>query len=164
VISAAKLEKICISEVVGYVIQVHMLHPSDNNTLVHSTPSTIQRVLEQFDDVFADKQGLPPQRAADHQIPLKEGSWAPNIKPYRIPHKQKNEVEKLIKSMLQDGIIRTSNSPYSSLAILVRKKDESWRLCIDYRELNSHTIKDKFPISVIEDLLDELFGAKVFNK
>jgi hypothetical protein len=73
-------------------------------------------------------------------------------------------VKSLIKSMLQDDIIKPSNNPYSSPAILVKKKDGSWRLCIDYRELNSQTIKDKFPIPVIKDLLDELHGAKVFTK
>jgi hypothetical protein len=88
---------------------------------------------------------------------LKEGANPPNIKPYKVPHKQTNEVEKLIQAMFQEAIIRPSNNPYSSPTILVRKKDGSWRLCIDYRELNSQTSKDKFPIPVIEDLLDELF-------
>jgi hypothetical protein len=107
---------------------------------------------------------LPPSRDCDHHIPLLEGSKPPTIMPYRIPHKHKDEVEKLIKSMLQDGIIRSSNSPYSSPTILVRKKDGSWRLCIDYKELNSQTVRDKFPIPVIEDMLNELYGARVFSK
>jgi hypothetical protein len=95
---------------------------------------------------------------------LQEGSKPPNIRPYRIPHKQKDEVEKLIKSMLKDAIIRPSNSPYSSPAIFARKKDGSLHLCIDYRELNSQTINDKFPIPVIEDMLDQQYGAQVFSK
>jgi hypothetical protein len=65
-------------------------------------------------------------------------------------------VEKLIQAMLKDELIRPSSNPYSSPAILVRKKDESWRLCITYRELNAQTIKNKLPIPIIEDLLDEL--------
>jgi hypothetical protein len=81
-----------------------------------------------------------------------------------VPHKQKDEVDKLIQTMLQDVVIRPSNSHYSSLAILVRKKDGSWRMCIDYRELNSQTMKNKFPIPVIKDLLDELHGATIFSK
>jgi hypothetical protein len=81
-----------------------------------------------------------------------------------MSHSQKNFVELLIKSMLKNAEIRPSKSPYSSPAILVRKKDKSWRLCVDFRGLNDMTIKNKFPIPVIEDLLDELNGAIIFSK
>jgi hypothetical protein len=77
---------------------------------------------------------------------------------------QRDEVERLIQAMMDGALIRPSHSTNCSPAILVRKKDVSWRLCIDYRELNSQTIKNKFPILVIEDLLDELHGTQVFTK
>jgi hypothetical protein len=123
----------------------------------------IAAVLQQFKDVFLTSS-LPPKRGSDHAIPLHQGSKPPNLRPYRIPHKQKEEVERLIQDMLKDEIIRPSSSSYSSPALLARKKDGSWRLCIDYRELNEQTVKNKFPIPMIEDLLDELYGAAVFSK
>lgn len=114
--------------------------------------------------MFAEPQHLSPQRSHDHSIPLKDGTEAINVRPYRYPAIQKTEIENMIQEMLKMRIIRESTSPFSSPIIMVKKKDGSWRMCVDYRELNKHTIKDKFPIPIIEELLDELYGAAVFSK
>lgn len=70
----------------------------------------------------------------------------------------------MVRKMLDEGIIQASCSPYASPIVLVKKKDGSWRLCVDFRGLNKQTIKDKYSIPLLEDLLDELGGAKYFSK
>jgi len=103
-------------------------------------------------------------RLYDHKIPLLKGSSQVNMHPYRYPHYQKNEIEKIIVGLLNTGVIRASTSPYSSPVLLVKKHDGSWRLCMDYRALNRITINDKFPIPVIDELLNELHDAQYFSK
>jgi hypothetical protein len=147
----------------GYWIELNLSEIIDQAPNTVLSPA-IQQLLTDFADVFEEPKSLPPERIYDHKIPLKTDSTMPNIRPYRIPHKQKDEAEKLIKELLQTNFIRPSSSPYSSPLLLVRNKDHTWRVCIDYRWFNSQTIKNKFPIPVIEDLLVELFGAKVFTK
>lgn len=127
-------------------------------------PLSVEQLLQRFSDIFAEPTGLPPVRAFDHEIPLQSDAVPPYSRPYRIPHRHRNEMEHQVQKLLSNRIIRESKCPYAAPAILVAKKDNSWRLCQDFRKLNAITIKNKFPIPVIEDLLDELHGAKYFTK
>ena len=79
-------------------------------------------------------------------------------------HTQKTEIENIVRDLLESGSIRNSQSPFASPMLLIRKADGSWRMCVDYRALNNNTVKDKFPIPVVDEILDELSGAWMFSK
>lgn len=106
---------------------------------------------------------MPPERPGDHKIPILDGAQPFCLRPYRYNPAQKTETETQIKEMLQKGWIPVSTSPFSSPALLVRKKTGDWWLCVDYRRLNALSTKNKYPLPVIEDLLDELHGAQWFT-
>ncbi|KAJ9547082.1 hypothetical protein OSB04_019625 [Centaurea solstitialis] len=141
-----------------------MMH-SESKTVVLSKEqqSDLQHLFDQFVAVFQDPTGLPPTRTYDHGISLVSPSPI-CVHPYRYLHVQKTEIEKQVRELLSLGMIRPSKSAFSSPVILVLKKDDSWRMCVDYRALNKATIPDKFPIPVVDKLIDELAGAQFFTK
>jgi len=122
-------------------------------------PVPVQQLVDSQAHLFKDPDSLPPSREFDHHIPLIPGVKPVNVKPYRYSPTQKDEIERQIKEMLSNGIIRPSHSPFASPVILVKKKDGSWRFCVDYRQLNNITVKNKYPLPVVDELLDELNGA-----
>lgn len=108
---------------------------------------------------------LPPFREGfDHQIPCEVGANPVNQRPYRYSSLQKDVIDKMVKQMLSQGIIQYSSSPYASPIVLVKRKGGTWRLCVDYKGLSQQTIKYKYHIPLLEDLLDELGGSWYFSK
>jgi hypothetical protein len=130
----------------------------------HATPPHIKQLLATYQDVFQDPHTLPPPRSYDHAIPLIPGATLVNSRPYHYSPHHKTEIEAQVKQLLQSGFITHSHSPFAFPVLLVKKKDGTWRFCIDYRKLNDLTIKNRFPMPIIDEILDELAGSTYFTK
>jgi hypothetical protein len=133
--------------------------PSTHAVAASTGQPLLDRLLLQFATVINEPRGLPPARPYDHRIHLLPATAPVTVRPYRYPQLQKDELKRQCSAMLQQGIIRPSNSSFSAPVLLVRKPDNSWRFCIDYHTLNAKTSKDKLPIPVVDELLEELHGA-----
>jgi hypothetical protein len=142
------------------VVELHLMTEKKTEPMLPK----IQKLLEEHAAVFASPTTLPPWRACDPHIPLVEGARPVKIRPYQHSPELKDKTEKQIAEMLAAGVISPSTSAFSSPIIMVRKKDLTWRSCVDYMNLNMLTVKSKYPLPVIEELLDELSGASWFLK
>ncbi|XP_073112192.1 uncharacterized protein [Elaeis guineensis] len=122
-------------------------------------------IMKEFSDVFSDDlPGLPPDREIEFSIDLIPGTSSVSKAPYRMAPAELKELQKQLQELLDKRFIRPSVSSWGALVLFVKKKDGSLRLCIDYRELNKVTVRNKYPLPRIDDLFDQLQGAQVFSK
>ena len=122
-------------------------------------------MVRDFYDVFLDDLlGLPPERDIEFAIDLVSDTTPISLPPYRMVPAKLKELKVQLQELVDKGFIRPSVSPWGAPVLFVRKKDGSLRLCIDYRQLNKVTIRNKYPLPRIDDLFDQLQGAKVFSK
>ncbi|WVZ94744.1 hypothetical protein U9M48_040606 [Paspalum notatum var. saurae] len=142
------------------VVAVYSLDARDSETSVHPA---IQPLLVEYKDLFCEPKGLPPNRSMMHTIPLMAGVTPFRIRPYRYTPFQKDEIERQVAHLLKNEMIQRSCSPFASPVLLVKKKAGDWRLYVDFRRLNAYTIKNKFPIPIVEELFEELGGAQCFT-
>ncbi|KAA0053506.1 uncharacterized protein E6C27_scaffold190G00630 [Cucumis melo var. makuwa] len=138
----------------------------EHQELRGDSPKEIMHVLEKYRDVMPDSlpKSLPPRRTIDHEIELVPGVKPPAKNAYRMAPPELAELRKQLDELLNAGFIRPAKAPYGAPVLFQRKKDGSLRLCIDYRALNKLTVRNKYPIPIITDLLDRLHGAKYFSK
>jgi hypothetical protein len=122
-------------------------------------------VVCEYPDVFPDDlSGMRPDRDVEFVIELQPGTAPISKRPYRMPPNELAELKIQLQELLDKGYIRPSASPWGGPALFVKKKDNSLRLCVDYRPLNAVTIKNKYPLPRIDVLFDQLAGAKIFSK
>ena len=121
-------------------------------------------VISNYDELFQEPKGLPPKRGIQHEIHLQHDAPLPNIGMYRMSSIKIQEIKKQVQELLNRGVIRPSTSPCGSPIVLVPKKDGTWRMCMDYRALKKITMKNKYPLPHIDDLLDQLNNVIYFTK
>lgn len=138
------------------LLQVCEWEPHSAESAQDTIPVEVQALLEQFIDLFQPPDSLPPSRACNHAIPLLPAAQPFYICLYRYPPALKDEIVRQVEEMLSQGLIQPSHNLFSLLVLLVKKKDASYRFCVDFQTLNSLTIKSKYPVPVIDQLLDEL--------
>nr|MDZ8003588.1 RNase H-like domain-containing protein [Nostoc sp. DedSLP05] len=165
VISAEKMRKTLNKGHAGFMAVLFSMQVESKNELPLEQKKEIDEIICHYHDIFQELPGNPPpSRNMEHIIELEPGKGPTIVRPYRYGHKQKTEIERLTQELLDSGAIIPSKSPYAAPVILCRKKDGSFRMCVDYRALNKITLKNKYPIPRMDDIIDELHGAKYFTK
>ncbi|XP_049406444.1 uncharacterized protein LOC125870142 [Solanum stenotomum] len=138
----------------------------DRGTTHHGRKNSVSSLLQNFEDVFPDDtpKGLPPLRGIEHQIDFVPGSQLPNRLAYRSNPEETKELQRQVEELLEKGFVRESMSPCSVPVLLVPKKDGTWRMCVDCRAINKITVKYRHPLRRLDDILDQLYGSKIFSK
>ena len=146
--------------------QGHTMGKSEKFDPVADIPLEIQQLLGEFKDVFPSDlpPGVPPSRGLEHEIELESGAKPPVKQAYRMSDHELEELRKQLAELLESGRIRPSQSPYASPVLFVRKKEGTLRMCVDYRALNSVTVKNRYPLPRIDEMFDQLRSARYFTK
>ncbi|MCO5607713.1 hypothetical protein L7F22_061912 [Adiantum nelumboides] len=164
-VSASAVPRLMKQHIFAYLIYVKEKDETESCNL-SSLDVSRRAFLDEYADCFSEALPgqLPPENPEDHNIYLILGSAVPNPPPYRVSAAQQEEIITQVNELLQKGHIQLSSSPFCSHVLPMQKKDGSWRMCIDYRALNKITVKNKFPILRIDDVLDRLQGASFFSR
>jgi hypothetical protein len=157
-ISALRANKLLRRGCQGYLAVINDLQRGEGS--LEKVP-----IACEFQDVFPEElPGLPPDREIEFSIDLVPNTQPISIPPYRMAPAELKELKEQLQDLLDKGFIRASTSPWGAPVLFVKKKDGSMRLCIDYRQLNKVTIKNKYPLPRIDELFDQLQGAQCFSK
>jgi hypothetical protein len=163
-VSTKRMERIFRHSDVAYAAECFITIRKDSEVREEYRPK-IRELMSQYEPVFRPiPPGRPPDRGFEHTIELEAQATPVITAPYRHPKRFKDEIEKAIKELLAMGHIKPSTSPFASSFVLVLKKDGTLWMCIDYRALNKKTIKNRYPIPCIDELMDELHGVVFFTK
>ncbi|KAJ0661910.1 putative nucleotidyltransferase, Ribonuclease H [Helianthus annuus] len=158
VISALKARKLISNGCEGYLAAIQDTSKEERNLEKHP-------IVKEFPDVFPEElPSLPPEREVEFTIELIPGAEPISKAPYRMAPLELQELKEQLQELLDRGFIRPSVSPWGAPVLFVKKKDGSMRLCIDYRELNRVTVRNRYPLPRIDDLFDQLHGARYFSK
>ncbi|KAE8657488.1 Ribosomal protein S8 family protein isoform 1 [Hibiscus syriacus] len=158
VISVMSAKKLLLQGYQGFIANVLDIRTKEKG--IEGIP-----IVREFLDVFpVELPGLPPDREVEFQIEIIPRTAPIAMAPYRMAPKELQELKIQLQELLDKGFIRPSVSPWGAPVLFVKKKDGSMRLCIDYRQLNKMTIKNKYPLPRIDDLFDQLKEASVFSK
>ncbi|KAD3640201.1 hypothetical protein E3N88_29424 [Mikania micrantha] len=158
IISCMKARKYLRKQCVAFL--AHVIEKDKKAIKIQDMP-----IVRDYADVFPDDlPGLPPERSVQFRIDLIPGATPVAKSPYRLAPSEMQELSNQLQELLDKGFIRPSFSPWGASVLFVKKKDGTFRMCIDYRELNKLTIKNRYPLPRIDDLFDQLQGAQYFSK
>ncbi|GKA21363.1 hypothetical protein Tco_0701352 [Tanacetum coccineum] len=143
-----------------YLFLAHVTENKSKEKLLKDVP-----IIHDFPEVFLEElSGLPPLRQVEFRIDLVPEAVPVACAPYRLAPSEMRELSVQLQELLEKGFIRLSSSSWGAPVLFVKKKDGSFRMCIDYRELNKLTVKNRYPLLRIDDLFDQLQGSSVYSK